>query len=64
MLSQQDGDGRDALLRAPPGFINSTTGIAYRFGGVGYCIVRADPFFLLSLIIFITFLGLQGLIWE
>lgn len=30
VLSQQDGDGRDALTRAPPGLISDTTGIAHR----------------------------------
>jgi len=31
VLSQQDGDGRDALLKAPPGLISSTAGIACSF---------------------------------
>lgn len=31
MLSQQDGDGRDALLKAPPDLISNTASIAHRF---------------------------------
>lgn len=31
VLSQQDGGGRDALLRGPPGLISNAAGLAHRF---------------------------------
>lgn len=59
MLSQRHGNGRDALLRAPPGLSSNTTGIAHRFWR-GILHSQGRSLFLAVTINFYNFSGTAG----